>query len=119
MINSEYLRLSYRRAIIVHLMDGLREDYLALASEKPNKEIQCEGVFQQDSLVPPESIAEVIEELERAAGDIRVQLSAFTFERIPREYDLLSGTKTEESRSTQDTKEKGGSSKGRRRSRNR
>lgn len=95
--NPAYAHLAYRRSIVVQLMDELRENYVALSSETPKKEILCGDVYQEDAIVPFDEIQLVISELEEEARGLEFQMRKFTFTQGEITHGLLSSTKATES----------------------
>ena len=109
--NPAYAHLAWRRAIVVQLMDDLRENYLALSSSEPRKHIICEEVFREDSTVPEGAISAVYEELEQEAEQLRLELGKFSFGKVQEGHGLLnSGKKAEEARAEES--EAGGEEEG-------
>jgi len=112
--NPAYAHLAYRRAIVIQLVDELRENYLALSSEEPKKEVLCGDVYQEDSVVPPDELEMVIEELEQEALDLELEMRKFTFTQEQERHGLLSSKKAK-ARSEEGTEPSQG--KGRRKGR--
>jgi hypothetical protein len=96
--NPAYAELAWRRAIVVQLMDDLRENYLALSSSVPKKTIICEDVFREDSVVPEHALSTIYEELEREAENLKLELGKFSFGKVKEAHGLLSSKETEASR---------------------
>lgn len=94
--NPVYAHLAYRRSVVVQLMDELRENYLALSSESPKKEILCGDVYQEDAIVPSDEIQLVLNELEEEAQGLEFQMRKFTFTQEEVTHGLLSSAKKAE-----------------------
>jgi hypothetical protein len=95
--NPAYATLAYRRAIVHAMVTHLREEYMALSSSSPAKEMFSEDVFREDSQVPTEAIQQVIEELEQEGEHLRLELAKFKFDKQESSaHGLLSSTKEQE-----------------------
>jgi hypothetical protein len=111
--NPAFAHIAYRRAIVVQLVQDLRDSYMTLSGTVPKKAIICDDVFREESTVPQEELADVMQELELEAANLKLELLKFTFTR--KESDgLLSSTTREEG--SEDSGE-AGSAKGRRKRR--
>jgi hypothetical protein len=87
--NPAYAHLAYRRAIVVKLLDYLREEYLTLSSAEPRNELICDEVFSADAVVPAAEITLVAEELEQESEHLRLELGKFTFGKVQEEHGLF------------------------------
>jgi len=97
--NPAYAALAYRKAVVRALVNHLREDYMALSSTAPNKELYSDDVYKIDSLVPPEAIQGIVEELEQEEQCVKLEMAKFTFDLQEKRQDgLLNSKKTKESR---------------------
>lgn len=113
--NAAYAHLAYRRSIVLQLVDELRESYLALSSEEPKKEVLCGDVYQEDAVVPPDELEQIIDELEQEGQNLELQMREFTFTQERQRHGLLSSKKAEASNEDgQGTSAKKGRRKGRR-----
>jgi hypothetical protein len=95
--NPVYAHLAYRRALIVNLIEHLREDCMALGGGDPKKEVVCEEVFREDSIVPEDEIQIVVEELEQESEHLRLELAKFSFGKAQKTHGVLSSAQAEES----------------------
>lgn len=95
--NPAYAHLAYRHAIVVQLVDELRENYMALSSDEPRKGILCGEVYQEDATVPADEIQLVVEELEEEAHDLELEMRKFTFSQGQQTNGLLSSKKAKAS----------------------
>lgn len=98
--NPAYATLAYRKSVVRALVNHLREDYLALSSSTPSKELYCEDVYKVDSLVPPEAIQGIVEELEQEEQNIKLEMAKFSFDIQEKHSHGILSTKTKESRGT-------------------
>ena len=94
--NEAYAQIAYRHAIIGEIIAGLRNDFMALDSDKPQKTIHCEQVFPEDSEVPQGALISVINELEQESESLRIELSKFQLTK--NEGKNLLGKRTENAR---------------------
>lgn len=77
--NPAYLELAYKKAVVVELMNVLREKYTPAFGDTPDKTIICEDVFRDDSEVPQDAIEEFIKELAVQESKIDLELNRFEF----------------------------------------
>lgn len=96
--NPAYSHLAYRRALVVHLIDVLREEYMALGGGDPKREVICEEVFRDESVVPEDEIQLVVEELEQESEHLRLELGKFAFGKVQEAHGVLNSAQAEESK---------------------
>lgn len=94
--NPAFAHLAYRRAIIVQLVQDLRDSYMQLSTAAPKRTIVCDDVFREESTVPQEELADVMHAMEVEAANLKLELAKFTFTRKKEENGFLSSTQREE-----------------------
>ena len=78
--NEAYAAIAYRRTILRDVITYLRRQYIG-ADGEPKAKLVCEEVFQVDSIVPPEEVGRVVEELIDEEAGLQLELGRFEFTR--------------------------------------
>lgn len=78
--NPAYAELAYKRTIIHQTIVYLRREFVGL-DEEPKQEMICEDVLASDAVVPIESIAQFVEDLEEEEHNLTLELNKFQFTR--------------------------------------
>jgi hypothetical protein len=79
--NPAFAHLAYRRAVIVQLVQDLRDNYMQLSDPEPKRTIVSDDVFRDEATVPQEELVSVMQEMELEAENIRLEMLKFTFTR--------------------------------------